>query len=164
MRSTRAERSLELDREGARQGPAHPVVGERRPEQRVRQEARAASALSHPSILAVYDVEIEAGTPYIVSELVEGDSLRRVLERAAPLPTGTLLDVAVQIADGLAAAHQAGIVHRDLKPENVMLTRDGRAKILDFGLAARTLPDGLSASKAAATPTAAHTILAPPPT
>jgi serine/threonine protein kinase len=102
--------------------------------QRFTQEARAASALNHPNIVGVYDVGTQDGTPYIVSELVEGESLRDLLGRG-PVPQRKLLDLATQIADGIAAAHAAGIVHRDLKPENIMITRDGRAKILDFGLA-----------------------------
>jgi eukaryotic-like serine/threonine-protein kinase len=105
-----------------------------RQHQRLLDEAQAASALNHPNIVTVYDVGTENGVPYVVSELVEGASLRTFADRA-PLPTREVLDLAVQMADGLAAAHQAGIVHRDFKPENVMVTRDGRAKILDFGLA-----------------------------
>src|SRR6476619_4956620 len=97
-------------------------------------EAQAASALNHPNIVTVYDVGADGDVPYIVSELVEGTSLRSVLTRA-PLPVRELLELAVQMADGLAAAHAAGIVHRDFKPENVMVTREGRVKILDFGLA-----------------------------
>jgi Tol biopolymer transport system component len=106
------------------------------PEYRARfeREARAASALNHPNIITVHDVGFEQGVPYIVSELVGGDSLRKLL-RDGPIPLRKLLDVGAQIADGLAAAHQAGIVHRDLKPENIMVTREGRVKILDFGLA-----------------------------
>jgi serine/threonine protein kinase/Tol biopolymer transport system component len=104
--------------------------------QRFTQEARAASALNHPNIVGVYDVGTQDGTPYIVSELVDGESLRALLGRG-PVPQKKLLDLATQIADGIAAAHAAGIVHRDLKPENLMITRDGRAKILDFGLAKR---------------------------
>ncbi|HET9614413.1 MAG TPA: serine/threonine-protein kinase, partial [Candidatus Limnocylindrales bacterium] len=101
---------------------------------RFEQEARAASALSHPNILVVYDVGSADGRAYIAMELVEGKSLRELLEAGAvPLRKG--LDLAVQIADGLAKAHGAGIVHRDLKPENVMVSKDGFAKILDFGLA-----------------------------
>ena len=101
---------------------------------RFEQEARAASALNHPNIVSVYDVGTEGDTLFIVTELVDGESLRAVIQRG-PLAIRMMLDLAVQMADGLAAAHAAGIVHRDLKPENVMITRDGRVKILDFGLA-----------------------------
>jgi serine/threonine protein kinase len=103
-------------------------------QQRFLQEARAASALNHPNIVAVYDIGTERGSTFIVSELIDGVSLRQYVNRA-PLPIKELLDLAVQMANGLAAAHGAGIVHRDLKPENIMITRDGRLKILDFGLA-----------------------------
>jgi serine/threonine protein kinase len=101
---------------------------------RFEQEARAASALNHPNIVSVYDVGTETNTSYIVTELVDGESLRTLIQRG-PVAIRKLLDLAAQLADGLGAAHAAGIVHRDLKPENVMLTRDGRVKILDFGLA-----------------------------
>jgi Tol biopolymer transport system component/tRNA A-37 threonylcarbamoyl transferase component Bud32 len=101
---------------------------------RFEQESRAASALSHPNIVAVYDVGDQDGVSYIVSELVDGESLRDLIERG-PVPLRKTIDIGAQIADGLAAAHAASVVHRDLKPENVMLTRDGRPKILDFGLA-----------------------------
>lgn len=101
---------------------------------RFEQESRAASALNHPNIVSVYDAGEEQGVSYIVSELVDGESLRDLICRG-PLPVRKALELAAQLADGLAAAHAAGVVHRDMKPENVMLTRDGRAKILDFGLA-----------------------------
>jgi len=104
-------------------------------------EAQAASALNHPGIVTVYDVGAHEGTSYIVSELIEGTSLRETLRRA-PLALREVLEIAVQMADGLAAAHQAGIVHRDFKPENVMVTRDGRVKIVDFGLALVGSSDG----------------------
>src|SRR5688572_28810521 len=100
-------------------------------------EARAASALNHPNILTVFDAAVEGATPFIVSELIEGDSLRGEIRRG-PVPLKRLLDLATQIADGLAEAHGAGIVHRDLKPENIMVTPAGRAKILDFGLTRTT--------------------------
>ncbi len=98
------------------------------------QEARAASSLNHPNILTIHDFGTMDGISYIVSELIEGESLRTIVKGGA-LPMRRLLDIAVQVADGLAAAHKAGIVHRDLKPENIMVTPGGRAKILDFGLA-----------------------------
>jgi serine/threonine protein kinase len=101
---------------------------------RFEREARAVAALNHPNIVAIYDFGIEAGQQYIVSELIEGESLRLLLTGKA-VPVRKLLDIAAQVADGLAAAHTAGIVHRDLKPENIMLAKEGRVKILDFGLA-----------------------------
>src|SRR5262245_32067236 len=109
---------------------------DRDPERMVRfvAEARAASALNHPNIVTVFDAAVDGDSPYIVSELIDGRTLRDEL-RGGALPLKRLLDVATQIADGLAAAHDAGIVHRDLKPENVMITRTGRVKIVDFGLA-----------------------------
>jgi Tol biopolymer transport system component len=106
---------------------------------RFEQEAHAAAALNHPNILAVYDIGTSdastgAGQPYVVSELLEGTTLRDALAEGA-LPMSKAIDVARQVAAGLAAAHAKGITHRDIKPENLFLTRDGRAKVLDFGLA-----------------------------
>jgi serine/threonine protein kinase len=101
---------------------------------RFEQEAQTAAALSHPNILAVHRFGVSEGVPYLVSELLEGNTLRQVLQRG-PLPVRKTIDYAVQIAHGLAAAHEQGIVHRDLKPENLSVTKDGRIKILDFGLA-----------------------------
>src|SRR6266550_465745 len=104
---------------------------------RFEQEAQAVAALDHPNILAVHQFGVFEGTPYLVSELLVGESLRQVLQRG-PLPVRKAVDYAVQIAHGLAAAHDKGIVHRDLKPENLFVTKDGRVKILDFGLAKLT--------------------------
>ena len=98
------------------------------------QEAQAVAALNHPNIVAIFDVGDRDGAPFLVSELLEGESLRAALERGA-LPQRKAIEYAVQIANGLAAAHDKGIVHRDLKPDNIFLCRDGRAKILDFGVA-----------------------------
>ena len=105
---------------------------------RFEQEARAAAALNHPNILAVYDIGTHDGAPYLVSELLEGETLR---EKIGGLPVRKAIEYAIQIAHGLAAAHEKGIVHRDLKPENVFVTTDGRVKILDFGLAKLTQPE-----------------------
>ena len=104
---------------------------------RFEQEARAAAALNHPNILAVYQMGLHQGAPYLVSELLEGETLRDRMKRG-PLPLRKVVDYGIQIAKGLAAAHEKGIVHRDLKPENLFLTNDGQAKILDFGLARLT--------------------------
>src|SRR5690349_11878198 len=101
---------------------------------RFEQEARAVAALNHPNILAVFDIGESDGSPYLVSELLEGETLRSVVDRGALSPRKAI-DYGVQIAQGLAAAHEKGIVHRDLKPENVFVTKDARIKILDFGLA-----------------------------
>ena len=101
---------------------------------RFEQEAQAAGALNHPNITAVFDVGHEGGAPYVVSELLEGESLRTVLS-GGKLPPRRAIDYALQVAHGLAAAHEKGIIHRDLKPENLFVLNDGRVKILDFGLA-----------------------------
>jgi Tol biopolymer transport system component len=101
---------------------------------RFEQESRAVAAFNHPNILAIHDVGEHNGSPFLVSELLEGETLRAVLDRGA-LPQRKALDYSVQIAQGLAIAHAREIVHRDLKPENLFLTREGRVKILDFGLA-----------------------------
>ncbi len=101
---------------------------------RFEREAQAVAALSHPNILAIFDFGRHGDTAYAVMELLEGETLRARLAHGA-LPARKAVELAVQIADGLAAAHEKGIVHRDLKPENVFITHDGRAKVLDFGLA-----------------------------
>ena len=101
---------------------------------RFEQEARLAASLNHPNIVGLFDVGPDLDPPYIVSELVPGVSLRAVMNRGA-IPLRRILDLAAQMAEGLAAAHAAGVVHRDIKPENVMVTPEGRVKILDFGLA-----------------------------
>jgi Tol biopolymer transport system component len=126
--------------------------------QRFEQEARAAGQLNHPNILAVYDVGVHDGTPYIVSELLQGDSLRSRLHGGA-LPPRKAVDYARQMADGLAAAHDKHIVHRDLKPENIFVTIDGRIKILDFGLAKLTRPSDGPTAHGARTETKAGVVL-----
>src|SRR5204863_4778950 len=104
---------------------------------RFQQEARAASALNHPNILTIHELGEVNGEQFIATEFVEGETLRERLNRA-PLNLAETLDVAVQIAGALAAAHKAGVVHRDIKPENIMLRHDGYVKVLDFGLAKLT--------------------------
>src|SRR5689334_23250905 len=109
--------------------------------QRFEQEARSAAALNHPNILSIFDIgDDDRGAPYVVSELLEGETLRDRL-RSGPLSARKTIGYALQVARGLAAAHEKGIVHRDLKPENLFITNDGRVKILDFGLAKLTRPE-----------------------
>jgi serine/threonine protein kinase len=101
---------------------------------RFEQEAHAVAALNHPNIISIFDIGSQGQTHYIVSELLEGQTLRDSIP-ASGMPMRRAVEFAIQIANGLAAAHDQGIVHRDLKPENIFVTRDGRVKILDFGLA-----------------------------
>jgi len=108
---------------------------------RFEQEASAAGALNHPNILIIHHVDTYDGAPYIVSELLEGETLRHRMSGAG-LAQRRAIDYATQIARGLAAAHEKGIVHRDLKPDNIFITKDGRVKILDFGIAKLTQPEG----------------------
>ena len=108
------------------------------------EEARAAGGLNHPNILAVYDVGTHEGAPYVVSELLEGETLRQRL-RSGALSTRQAIDYAVQLARGLGAAHEKAIVHRDIKPENLFVTKDSRVKILDFGIAKLSQPERLLA-------------------
>src|SRR5712692_9202446 len=107
---------------------------------RFEQDARTIAALSHPNILGIHDIGTHDGAPFLVSELLEGQTLREKLE-AGPLPVRRAIEYSLGIAQGLAAAHEKGIVHRDLKPENVFITRDGRVKVLDFGLAKLVRPE-----------------------
>ncbi|MGA8621153.1 MAG: protein kinase [Candidatus Sulfotelmatobacter sp.] len=109
---------------------------------RFEQEAKAAAALNHPNILAVYQMGTHHGAPYLVTELLEGKTLTEAVRRG-PLPLSKAIDYGVQIAHGLAAAHEKGIIHRDLKPDNVFITKEGRVKILDFGLAKLIQPNEL---------------------
>ena len=124
-------------------------------------EAQAIAALSHPNILGIFDFGSDAGAPYAVMELLEGRTLRDVLASpgAAALPARKAIEYAVQVAAGLAAAHARGITHRDLKPENIFITRDGRVKILDFGLAKVVAPAASDSLDATFGPTSAGTVL-----
>jgi eukaryotic-like serine/threonine-protein kinase len=107
---------------------------------RFEQEARAVAALNHPNVLAIHDIGGQGGSPFLVSELLDGRSLRQELSSGA-LSVKRAVEYGTQIAQGLAAAHDKGIIHRDLKPENVFVTQDGRLKILDFGLAKLAKPE-----------------------
>src|ERR1700678_2034249 len=107
---------------------------------RFEQEARTIAALNHPNILGIHDIGAHDGAPFLVSEFLEGQTLREKL-KSGSLPVRIAIEYALGIAQGLAAAHEKGIVHRDLKPENVFTTRDGRVKVLDFGLAKLVRPE-----------------------
>src|ERR1035438_2767072 len=110
---------------------------------RFEQEAQATAALNHPNIMSIFHVGQYEGSPYIVTELLQGETLRDRI-RKGPMRLPEVLDIGVELARGLAAAHDAGIVHRDLKPDNVWVTKDGRVKILDFGLAKLDPPTAAS--------------------
>jgi serine/threonine-protein kinase len=125
---------------------------------RFEREARAVAALAHPNILDIHDFGSEKGLSFIVTELLEGETLRQRLT-GTPLPWRTAVEIGLAVADGLASAHAHGIVHRDLKPENVFLTFDGRVKILDFGLARLQPPKTTETSSTIATPTKTGTVM-----
>src|SRR6185437_128034 len=133
--------------------PESPARDEER-RRRFEQEARLAASLNHPNLMAIYDVGLGSHPPYIVSEFVPGESLRAMVAKG-PLPPRRALDIAAQMAAGLAAAHAAGIVHRDLKPENIIVTPEGTAKILDFGIA--RLHSKVTATNATLTATMSQT-------
>jgi serine/threonine protein kinase len=109
--------------------------------QRFEQEARATGMLNHPNLLTIYDIGSTEGTPFLVSELLEGENLRDRIDRGA-IPPRKAVDISQQMAHGLAAAHDKGVIHRDLKPENIFITKEGRVKILDFGIAKLTPTGG----------------------
>ena len=108
---------------------------------RFEREARSTSGLNHPNIVTIYDLGQDGSTHYIAMEMIEGKTLRELLA-GGPLPIRKAIEIAAQVAEGLAKAHEAGIAHRDLKPDNLMLSQDGFVKILDFGLAKLASPGG----------------------
>ena len=134
-------RDPRLDRDVAIKVLPSSLAGDVERLRRFEQEAKAAGGLNHPNILSVFDIATHDGAPYLVSELLEGETLRSRLGGTALAPRRAI-EYALQIAQGLSAAHEKGIVHRDLKPDNLFVTKDGRVKILDFGLAKLTRPDG----------------------
>ena len=140
-------RDTRLGRDVALKVLAARVAGSASARERFEREARAVGALSHPNILALYDVGLEGETAYAVTELLEGQTLRKAL-LAGALPVRKALDYAAQVARGLVAAHEKGIVHRDLKPENLFVTKGGHVKILDFGLAKLSLAESDEAGPA----------------
>jgi serine/threonine protein kinase/tetratricopeptide (TPR) repeat protein len=143
-------RDTRLGRDVALKVISQRLVGDPSSRRRFEQEARAASALNHPAIVTIYDVGETDDVSWIAMEWVEGRTLRHVLADG-PLPIRDAWSIARQVADGLAAAHVKGIIHRDLKPENVMITTEGRAKILDFGLARQNAVEALEAKAEAET-------------
>src|SRR5664280_2882160 len=130
-------RDTRLDRTVAIKILPESFANDRERLERFQQEARSLSSLNHPNLMAVYDVGVQDGMHFLVSEFLEGETLRDRMN-AAPLPQRRVIEYGLQIAKGLAAAHEKGIVHRDLKPENIFVLRDERVKILDFGLAKQT--------------------------
>jgi serine/threonine protein kinase/Tol biopolymer transport system component len=152
-------RDARLGRDVAIKLIAESFAGDANRVHRFEQEARAAGQLNHPNILAVHDAGIHDGAPYIVSELLEGESLRTRLQ-AGVLPPRKAIEYARQTAEGLAAAHDKGIVHRDVKPDNLFITSDGRIKILDFGIAKLTTQDADGGGRTGVpTDTAAGTVV-----
>jgi len=127
-------RDTRLDREVAIKLLSSDVSKDTDRLKRFEQEAKATSALNHPNILTVHDIGEHEGNPYIVSELLDGEELRQLLDHGA-IPLRKVIDYAQQIVSGLSAAHEKGVIHRDLKPENLFITKNDRVKILDFGLA-----------------------------
>jgi len=113
--------------------------------QRFRREARVLATLNHPNIAALYELLEKGGRPHLILELVEGETLEKRLSRG-PLAIDEARSLAIELAEGVAEAHRKGIVHRDLKPANVRLTREGRVKVLDFGLAKAAAPEGRDGS------------------
>ncbi|HEX3111965.1 MAG TPA: WD40 repeat domain-containing serine/threonine protein kinase, partial [Candidatus Eisenbacteria bacterium] len=142
-------RDPRLGREVAVKVLPHAVAGDPERQQRFETEARAAGSLNHPNIVTLHDVGLSNGVPYLVTEILEGESLRDLIERG-PVSTERATALVVEIAQGLAAAHAKGIIHRDLKPENLFVLPDGRVKILDFGIAKLTRTE--STAQAETTP------------
>src|SRR5512132_2683263 len=145
-------RDTRLGREVAVKVLLPEVSGDDSRRRRFEQEARSASALNHPNIVTVYDIGSVDSMIYLAMELVEGRTVREMLADGA-LPPRRVLELAVQVAEGLAKAHDAGLVHRDLKPENLIVSKDGFVKILDFGLA--KLTDARPSDELSAMPTVA---------
>jgi len=149
---------LRLKREVALKLLAQEIANQGQNRERVLAEARAASSLNHPAVITIYEVKEEGGLVFIVMELLHGRTLRSLVA-GAPIDPRTLSRIGAQIADGLAAAHARGLIHGDIKPENVILLEDGRIKLLDFGLAHRTMVDATTLNASTAT---ASTIKASP--
>jgi eukaryotic-like serine/threonine-protein kinase len=151
-----------LDRDVAIKVLPRHLAGNPEALRRFEREARAVAALSHPNIVALYDVGTEQGVSYAVTELLEGETLRDRLARTgrgSPDNLRKAVEIAVEVADGLSVAHAKGIIHRDLKPENIFLTSDGRVKILDFGLARFKAPSSPNDPTAISTETEAGTVM-----